>query len=192
MANVNINNRQTSEDKVNSKLFLDYIKTYGFNPDNYLNILELFQSAPCSISQFLEGHRQYLLSTRVKYPELEQVGIDGAYGYVDEAGVFIPKARFLSPYGKKIYQKHGNDVISLDDFDVVIGNGVSQSVENLVQFQNDMYMGFCMDCFDRRGVDAAFERYEDLVDIMNCESSSEYVLNQEVSNNKVLCLVRKK
>ena len=68
-----------------SALFLEYIKSYGFNPNNYDSILELLQSANGSMSQFLTQYRQYLLSRQVVYSELDDLGIDGAYGYIENA-----------------------------------------------------------------------------------------------------------
>ena len=84
MGKINIYENQINESNINSALFLQYIQAYGFDPDNYLYMLELFQSAKGSISQFLKPYRQYLLSRRVEYDELNQLGIDGAYGYFHE------------------------------------------------------------------------------------------------------------
>lgn len=36
-----------------SKLFYDFIRSNGFNPENYYQTLELVQSVPNSMSQYL-------------------------------------------------------------------------------------------------------------------------------------------
>lgn len=95
MGKINIYENQINESNINSALFLQYIQAYGFDPDNYLYMLELFQSAKGSISQFLKPYRQYLLSRRVEYDELDQLGIDGAYGYFHEDGILVPKQQLI-------------------------------------------------------------------------------------------------
>lgn len=64
-------------------LILEFMINNGFNPKEYRNILELVQSAPSSISRYLNGCKQFLLSNKVNYSELEQLGIDGANGKID-------------------------------------------------------------------------------------------------------------
>ena len=54
----------------------------GFNPNNYEKILELLQSAPLSLSKDLTKYNPYLLSDKVVYSELDEYGINGAYGYL--------------------------------------------------------------------------------------------------------------
>ena len=76
----------------NSSLFLQYIESQGFKCDDYNRILELFQSSRSSLSQYLTGFNQYLLSKSVNYDELDEMGIDGAYGYMDDFGsILVPK-----------------------------------------------------------------------------------------------------
>lgn len=64
-------------------LILGLMINNGFDPGEYHNILELVQSVPSSISRYLKAYKQFLLSTKVNYSELEQLGINGANGKVD-------------------------------------------------------------------------------------------------------------
>ena len=49
----------------NSLFFLNYLCSYGLNLNDNPNILELFQSAGCSLSQHLVNNNQFLLSNKV-------------------------------------------------------------------------------------------------------------------------------
>ncbi len=60
MTKISIYNNSINEENINSAYFLKYIEAYRFNPNNYNYILELFQSAKGSISQFLKSYNQYL------------------------------------------------------------------------------------------------------------------------------------
>lgn len=198
MGKIIIYENQLNESNINSALFLQYIQAYGFNPDNYLYILELFQSAKGSISQFLNPHRQYLLSRRVEYDELDQLGIDGAYGYFHEDGIFVPKSivndeRFLHMAVRRLYTPHGYGCPTMEDFDVIIANGTSPYMNNTANFDQDKYLGFCMDSTDGN-LDISIERYEKLIDLINKKSRDEYVLERDrlSSQGKELCLIRKR
>ena len=70
-------------EKKDSLLMLKYMISEGFNPNNYERILELLQSAPLSLSRNLKEYNPYLLSRKVLYSELDDYGIDGAYGYLE-------------------------------------------------------------------------------------------------------------
>ncbi len=197
MGKISIYKNQVNESNINSALFLQYIQTYGFDPDNYLYILELFQSAKESISQFLKPYRQYLLSRKVKYDELEQLGIDGAYGYINEDGILVPKThfnddQFLYTPTKRLYTPHSYSCPTMDDFDVIIANGISPYMNNTANFSQDKYLGFCMDDTDKN-LDISVKRYEKLVDLINKKSRDEYVLEHDriSSEGKELCLIRK-
>ena len=75
-----------------SKLFYDFIRSNGFNPENYYQTLELVQSVPNSMSQYLREYKQFLLSRKVTYSELEEYDIKGALGYLEaDATITVPK-----------------------------------------------------------------------------------------------------
>ena len=198
MGKISIYENQVNESNINSALFLHYIQAYGFDPDRYLYMLELFQSAKGSISQFLKPYRQYLLSKQVKYSELDQLGIDGAYGYINEDGIFVPKSqvnddRFLYALLKRLYTSHSYECPTMDDFDAIIANGTSPYMNNTSNFNQDKYLGFCMDDTDKN-LDISVKRYEQLVDLINKKSRDEYVLEHDriSSQGKEFCLIRKR
>lgn len=137
-------------------LLLEYMVTEGFNPNNYNKILELLQSAPDSISKYLAKYNQFLLSKNVIYPQLEDYAIEGAYGYLTEEGIFVPKTlendrHFLEEAPKVPYKRHSYSYPQIDEFDVTI------FLENLVTFRTldaiiyssklikDNYFGFVLD-----------------------------------------------
>ena len=78
-------------EKKDSLLMLKYMISEGFNPNNYERILELLQSAPLSLSKNLKEYNPYLLSKKVLYSELDDYGIDGAYGYLENSEIVVPK-----------------------------------------------------------------------------------------------------
>ena len=198
MEKIIISKKSINEENINSALFLKYIETYGFNPNNYHNILELFQSAKGSMSQFLRQYNQYLLSRQVNYDELDKMGINGAYGYFHSDGIVVPKTtendnRFLHTPVKRLYIKHIYGVPTINNFDVIIANGTSPYMNNTANFDIDKYLGFCMDDTDEN-LAISFERYEYLVNLLNRQSQEEYTLEHDTlsSKGKQLCLVKKK
>ena len=117
-----------------SHMFLDFITSYGFNPNNYENILELYQGAKTSISQYLKDYKQFLLSDQVKRKELEKIGIEGAYGYLDKE---------IITFNSK--ENQGIIVPSINDFDVIISNGILPSMKCMQTLNQDKYIGLSID-----------------------------------------------
>ena len=191
-------NNKLNNQNFNSALFLSYIITEGFDPNNYANILELFQSANASMSQFLTPYNQYLLSRQVNYDELDKLNIDGAYGYLDENGILVPKtiyndARFLQSRENSMYKRHGYGCPTIENFDVIIGNGNSQYTRHAAHLPQDQYLGFCMDK-DSANLENSLKLYEHLVELINSYRREEYILARESisSGNKELCLLKRK
>lgn len=98
-------------DKEISFIF-EFMINNGFNPNEYRSILELVQPAQYSLSRYLKAYKQFLLSTKVNYSELEQFGINGANGKVDrdeKSGIKINNpAKWITLYP------------NISDFDVAI------------------------------------------------------------------------
>lgn len=196
MGKIKIYDYQINKSNINSALFLLYIETFGFNQDNYASILELFQSAEGSISQFLDKNRQYLLSRKVEYDKIDKLGINGAYGYLDENGIVVPKTldndnRFLYAPVKRLYRPHGYNHPIVNNFDAIIANGFSSCIINAINLPCDTYFGFCMDYYDEL-LKITTERYKKLVELMNKASSDKYILEYDIANNKKMCLIRKR
>ncbi len=142
-----------------SLLFLQYLISNGFNPENYYGILELFQSANGSLSQYLVDYNQYLLSRKAIYSEMDSKGIDGAFGYLDNTGsILVPKTllnddRFLHTPVLSPFRRHSYGVPSIEDFGVIIGHNPdpkkSQEIELFYSLVNNpntsQYFGVCTD-----------------------------------------------
>ena len=112
-------------EKKDSLLMLKYMISEGFNPNNYERILELLQSAPLSLSKDLVQYNPYLLSNKVVYSELDEYGIDGAYGYLENSEILVPKSiyndnHFLHSSVKRLYKKHSYGIPHIDEFGTVI------------------------------------------------------------------------
>lgn len=181
-----------TKDNVNSKIFLDYIKSYGFDPNNYRNILELVQSAPKSMSQFLKDYKQFLLSNRVKYDEIDNLEIDGAYGYFFKNGILIPKTivndfRFYTN-NSKLYEYPNTN-----DFDVFISNGTCPTLFNTAKFQQDKFLGFCVDSYDDN-IEYELNNLKMLLDTLNSEGNDTYTMSHDTisTQDKELYLVKKR
>ena len=97
--------KRKTGDVDNSLLFLQFIKSYGFDPSKYNNILELYQSPQTSMSQYLKDYKQFLLSDKIKEKELDRIGINGAYGYIEMNTIVMPNNEIKVPL--------------LNDFDVM-------------------------------------------------------------------------
>lgn len=196
MGKIKIYDEQINRLNINSALFLLYIESFGFDQDHYAQILELHQSAEGSISQFLDKNKQYLLSRNLEYSKIDRLGINGAYGYLDENGIVVPKTlgndnRFLHMPAKKLYKPHGYNYPSINDFDVIIVNGFSSCIINAINFSCDTYLGFCTDYYDVL-LNYMLEKYKKAVELMNKVSSNKYILEYDTLNSKKLCLVRKR
>lgn len=122
--------KRKTGDVDNSLLFLEFIKSYGFDPSKYNNILELYQSPQTSMSQYLKDYKQFLLSDKIKEKELDRIGINGAYGYIDMNTIVMPNNEIKVPL--------------LNDFDVIISNGVLPSMSYLQSTTQDKFIGLCV------------------------------------------------
>ena len=125
--------KRKTGDVDNSLLFLEFIKSYGFDPSKYNNILELYQSPQTSMSQYLKDYKQFLLSDKIKEKELDRIGINGAYGYIDMNTIVMPNNEIKVPL--------------LNDFDVIISNGVLPSMSYLQSTTQDKFIGLCVNSF---------------------------------------------
>lgn len=121
---------------VSTKQFLEYLESQKFNPEFYEKILELNQGVDTSISRLLEADNQFLLSTKVDYQEVIDSGIRGAYGYVREDGIYVPKTLegdryfFGGHLPKVLYPRYSYEYPALRedrcDYDVVVSKGLSK------------------------------------------------------------------
>lgn len=191
-------------EKKDSLLMLKYMISEGFNPNNYERILELLQSAPLSLSKNLTEYNPYLLSDKVVYSELDEYGIDGAYGYLEDSEILVPKSiyndnHFLYSPVKRLYPKHSYSAPTIDEFGTVIfledtleekTNEIYNAIKNSLNFK-DLYFGFITEMYPQ--IDYGDQRLVYVFhQLMN--QSDGYKLSYETisEENKKLYLIKKK
>lgn len=188
-------------EKRDSLLMLEYMISEGFNPNDYERILEVLQSAPLSLSKDLREYNPYLLSKEVVYSELDEYGIDGAYGYLEDSEILVPKtfendSRFLS---NRLYKKHSYGTPRIDDFGAIIcledsleekANEIYKTINNSLKFK-DLYFGFVTEKFPK--IDYGDVRYiylfYQLMSKFGCYELSHETISEK---NKQLYLIKKK
>ena len=190
-------------EKKDSLLMLKYMISEGFNPNNYERILELLQSAPLSLSKNLKEYNPYLLSRKVLYSELDDYGIDGAYGYLENNEIVVPKTiendnRFLYSPVKRLYQQHSYGTPLIDEFGAVIflqdsleenNYKIYNAVKNSINF-NNLYFGFITEMYPK--VDYGDQRlvyvFHHLMNQLDGYKLSYETISEE---NKKLYLIKK-
>lgn len=190
-------------EKKDSLLMLKYMISEGFNPNNYERILELLQSAPLSLSKNLKEYNPYLLSKKVLYSELDDYGIDGAYGYLENSEIVVPKTiendnRFLYRPVKRLYQKHSYGTPLIDEFGAVVflqdsleenSNKIYNAVKNSINFKN-LYFGFITEMYPK--IDHGDQRlvyvFHQLMNQLDGYKLSYETISEE---NKKLYLIKK-
>lgn len=191
-------------EKKDSLLMLKYMLSEGFNPNNYERMLELLQSAPLSLSKNLTEYNPYLLSKKVVYSELDEYGIDGAYGYLEDSEIMVPKSiynddRFLYSPVRRLYPKHSYGVPTIDEFGTVIffedslegkTNEIYNAIKNSLNFKN-LYFGFITEMYPQ--IDHGDQRLVYVFHQLMNQSGS-YKLSYETisEENKKLYLIKKK
>ncbi len=169
----------------NSNIFLEYIEDRGFDINRYNNALELSQSADESLSRYLPKDKQFLLSRKVKNSKLEEYDINGAFGFLGESELVIPRTtendeRLL--YKKKFYLKM---------FDVIIANGSSLDLNNTIRKDIDKYIGFCLSK-DSELLKEYLKDYKWLLNNFYRYTRENYDLEHDTYKDKELYLIRKK
>ena len=186
-------------EKKDSLLMLKYMISEGFNPNNYERILELLQSAPLSLSKNLTEYNPYLLSKKVVYSELDDYGIDGAYGYLENSEIVVPKTlgndnRFLYRPKKRLYQKHSYGTPSIDEFGTAIllqdsleenSDKIYNAIKNSINFKN-LYFGFITEMYPK--IDHSDQRLVYLFHQLDGYKLSYETISEE---NKKLYLIKK-
>lgn len=175
----------------------------GFNPNNYERILELLQSAPLSLSKNLTVYSPYLLSDKVVYSELDEYGIDGACGYLENNEIMVTKSiynddHFLYSPEKRLYQKHSYGVPSIDEFKTVIfledslgekSNKIYNAIRNSFNFKN-LYFGFITEMYPQKdyGDQRLVYVFHQLMNQLDSYKLSYETISEE---NKKLYLIKK-
>lgn len=168
--------KRKTGDVDNSLLFLEFIKSYGFDPSKYNNILELYQGPKTSMSQYLKDYKQFLLSDKTNEKELDNIGINGAYGYIEMNTIVIPNSEIKVP--------------SLTDFDVIISNGVLPSMSYLQLTDQDKFIGLCVSDNDPE-LQFKLDSFCTLAcELKNYGKYQVHFEHDESYNGKEMCLIR--
>ena len=124
---MNVSLQDTSIKNEFSRMFLEFMFENKFQPEYYSSILELIQSVPNSLSQYLTNYKQFLLSEQVSYADLENYKISGARGYIDKnEGIVVPKNIEADAYFRNHQDKVPDKQIpryiypTVTDFDSII------------------------------------------------------------------------
>lgn len=172
------------KDSVDTMLFLEYMKAYGFNPEDYSSILEILSDVTLSISKYLRGYDTYILNSKVDYSDLRDFGLKGANGYIKDKEIYIPSTMENDKWfnkRNKYYYEHP----LIDGFDAIIGCGLSNEVFELPK--KPLFIGTCIDTRDENK-ERIFNLYRELAN----EIGYEYYQDKASILNKEMCLVRHK
>ena len=185
-------------DNMDSSIFLEYIKSYGFDENNYNKILELYQTPKKSISQFLSRNNTFLLAPSIKdCNEFNEMNIKGACGYLNKNEIKIPKTlkndeillrnKTLSKENKVLYS-----IPNINEFDCIIGNGISKDLKKIGLFSQDEFIGFCLD-FDNKKTKQILEEYKNVFKLLK-ELDDKYIFEYDslYRQGKQLCLIKRK
>lgn len=184
--------------------FLSYIESYGFNPNNYEQILELNQDVNGSISLFLKEYNQFLLSMKINTSLLHEYGISGAVGYVKTDGISIARTKEMEEYfkGEYIsnlpYKRYKIFCTLLRNFftenNVVISRGISKNdnYRTILDSNVDLFLG---DVFELDKEKDSFKR-EELLKKLNLFSKDrddlEIHSDTDLNHNKEFVLLSRK
>ena len=186
--------------KHNSALLLNYLMDEGrFNPGYCEGILELGSAAYNSLSKYLAHYyNQYLLSEKVDYNELNELGIKGAYGYLDSSGICVPKSfyndqHFFYNAPKVPYIRYVYDVPTIVDFDTIICSGISDDLKYVRTFTHNIYLGYCTDMNNLDDLKKIRTFYNNLLRVYNFYSNNVIMLRDiDTKNSKEYCLIKNK
>ena len=139
----------SQREKFMAQVFLQYLESLGFNPNNIEEVLELNQSVNGSISQYLEHYKQFLLSEKVDYVELMDKEIDGAFGCLKENGLFISETLRDNPHFFGMYNPKGKHIrpyivhLPISNYDTSISLGVSDNdnFRPIIENGLDLFIG---------------------------------------------------
>ena len=116
--------------------------------------------------------------------ELREYGLEGEIGTLTEDGITFPKKIIAK------YRKGNLQVPTITDFDLIMGNGISNTSFIAGDFTQDKLFGFCSD-IDNPNLNLRLSRAKSLVESYNEKSQGTYELQRDKDKNKVYCLVRR-
>lgn len=194
----------------NSKIFLEFMFANKFQPEYYSNILELIQSVPNSLSQYLTNYKQFLLSEQVSYVDLENYKVFGARGYIDKnEGIVVPKSIEADAYFRKRQDKvpdkqvpryiypmvtDCDSIISYYDWTAITNGKLLGQVTSSMHFPvRNHYTGFILNK-DDENLKEKVDIISNMLEGINKSSSQEHTLAHDTisSINKEFYLIKKR
>jgi hypothetical protein len=192
-----------------SRIFSDYIVSNGLKFGG--RILEIGKPAECSLTAFLlkMGYSldQFLLSEKIVYPTMDNLGIIGAKGHLvksehpfdeQEAEIYVAKTlyhdiRFLNQTPKLSCARRNYVLPSLSSFDALICEGVPRDLSIVPYTSLNKTIGFCLERYDENFENYMFI-YESLLKCINERERNSYQLitDRDTNSKAELCLIKKK
>lgn len=208
LSNVNFPTKIVRKEN-NSWVFLKFMLGNSFNPENYNNILELAQSVPNSLSQYLTNDKQFLLSKMVSYTDLETHYIRGAKGYIDaNEGIVVPKSSEADAYFRNHQEMTHNEqtpryvyptitdfdsIISYYDWTTITNSNLLKEITPSIFFPfKNYYIGFIANKDDKY-LSEKVSIFLDILEVINKHSSQKHTLVHDTisDKNKEFYLIKK-
>lgn len=186
-------------------MFYEFMRANGYKPEDYYN-LELNRPVSNSISKNMSEYKQFLLSRKVEYEDLEKYGIKGAKGCVEERGeILVPKSLLADRYFRMNnpmvpYARHGYGYPDLSEFNSIISyhnwddHAMSQfgQVQSVLSNKNLVYyIGFITDK-DDLSIENKIKIFNILLNLINDCSIHEHKMIKDTLDDKEFYLIKKK
>ena len=194
--------------KDNAARFLDFMDANGFDPNYYNKILETSQAVPTSISKYLTEYDQFLLSEEVRYSELEDYTVQGAYGYIESGEMYVPKTLEADDYFRyhnpKTLAKYFSYIVpSVEEFNGAIlfhdwtsnyhipAKAIIELIHTSIE---DKYIGFINHLEKGRLSETDRLVAKECLNWLNQTNNDEYtaVYDYERSKGQEFCLIKRK
>lgn len=166
----------------NNKLFFEFLRKNNLL-EKYQRILEVLNKPSDSIARY-SAENIYLLDNLVSQKELANFGIKGEMGTLTKDGIILPKQTLVA------YKKQRREIPEITDFDLIMGNGISNTSFVASNFPQDKLFGFCTDTTDS-SLHLRMARASFLLDEYNQSKNSGYDLVTKEEKGKVYCLIKK-
>lgn len=166
----------------NNKLFIEFLIKNNLL-EEYQRILEVLNEPSNSVARYIDEDI-YLLNNLVRQKDLASFGIKGEMGMLTENGIVLPKQILVA------YKKERREIPKVTDFDLIMGNGISNTSFIASNFPQDKLFGFCTDTTDP-SLHLRMTRAGFLIDEYNQSKNPGYTLITKEEKGKVYCLVKK-
>ncbi len=185
--------------QVKTILLLDYMIHHGLRPERDEKILELGSDVNTSLSQVLKKYQQYLLSRDVNYDELEKYGILGAFGYVENGEIIVPRTLYNDRYlldksELSFYDRQRYNHPTIDEFSTIVSKDLTTDLFHLPNIRQNLYLGLCLSDIDSQENKEKLEQFKNLVKHIRKTQQLKYELVQDTdsyTNQKVYLIKRR-